>query len=85
MSPASVAIRHKSSQIPATILEVYMEACTGFSHMYVQMVFNTLFSKAASLKMTPTVGEHSKDRGRSEEPSSALVQLESQLAVVSSQ
>ena len=42
---------------PARILKVYIEALTGFSHVYVQMVSTTHCSlKAESLKIALTVG-----------------------------
>ena len=77
----------RSPHLPARILKVYIEALTGFSHVYVQMVSTTRCSlKATSFNMSPTVGKvgrtHvSRTQEVGEEPPIAGVQLTGQPAV----
>lgn len=69
--------------------KVYVEVLTGFSHIHHSGFLNTI-SLSQGYVLGPASGSrkvdwnpYSKDRGGSEGPLSAQVQLEGQLAVVS--
>ena len=81
----------RSLRPPARILKVYTETLTGFSHISCPDGLNNIsLSQGCVLEASSYCGNggkkiHSKDRGGSEKPPVAWVQLVGQLALMSSQ